>query len=156
MSTNRELRDATGEFIVSKGPYDVFATFTIGEESVGDQEAYARFSRTCKELARNRSGHVLVAWCWGYQHSGRPHFHALFRALEDDKAVQPEELQDASGWGLTEIEPCNGNGAAYYLAKKGHHWNINTACNRSRRCRRSEGCIHDIGPWPDTGALELS
>lgn len=146
------LRSETGRFIHNFGDWKWWATLTF-RDYVSRGSAMRVFRSWLRTLAKLVYRHHLrVAWGFELQDREVWHIHLL---LETPGPTSPElegpHLQ--SVWraisgicGISKIEPFDTTrGAGWYLSK-GTDWDVNVACPRTPRCRRS-GCREAPGSW---------
>jgi len=151
MSSRSQIRQASGEFIRDLYPWTYWITLTyLYSASVyqteRDLKVWLRF--VARELARD---HVPVAWVIDLQQNGRAHIHVLL-ALPPKMSPSPIRLLQSQwrylikGAGGTKCEIYNpADSAAFYMVRHDAEWEVNIACDRSPRCRRS-GCKAAPGP----------
>ncbi len=150
------LTEIESNWIHDKYPWQIFAGFDFSK-AVSGRVAFERFNGLCRELAQNRiHGHVAVSWFWGVQYWGAPYFHALFYALphvrENMEALTIGDFDGLWPWGTSKIEIFDDGRAANY-GERHKNFEINVACPRRPRCRRSKGCREAPGPWPSPASL---
>ncbi|MCP4600488.1 MAG: hypothetical protein GY847_08145 [Proteobacteria bacterium] len=154
---HRHIRQQATKFIADLEDWDIFAHFTFGDRYVSNAKAFEQFSSIGFQLAREKlNSHIRIAWAYGFQATGKIHFHALYSPIgEHKRELTPDDFDGIEMPGRTLIEPARScSTAAGYLAKPGHTWSINTLCDRSLPCRRKQDCLHDAGPWPTAGEIE--
>jgi hypothetical protein len=141
-------REAVATFTHDLAPWTHFCTLTF-RGPVSDARAEAVFRRWARQIARDVvHAHFRIAWAFGHQGNGSPHFHVLL--------ALPRGLRLAGGtrrtlvglwrWadrkaGFTDVQfyrPTRG--APWYMAR---HEDVSwaTVCSWPPRCRRwGRGC----------------
>lgn len=143
-----QYREAAAAFTRDLAPWTHFCTLTLTGR-VSDTHAETVFRRWARQIARDVARkHLRIAWAFGHQGNGTPHFHVLL--------ALPSGLRPAGGtcrtlaglwrWadrkaGFAEVQLYQPNrGASRYMA---HHEDVSwaTVCSRPPRCRRrGRGC----------------
>jgi hypothetical protein len=141
-------REAVATFTHDLAAWTHFCTLTL-RGRVSDAHADAVLRRWARQIARDVARtHIRIAWAFGHQGNGSPHFHVLL--------ALPPQLRPAGGtcktlmalwrWadrkaGFVHVERYRRNGGApRYMA---HHDDVSwaTVCSRPPRCRRrGRGC----------------
>lgn len=154
LPTLAEYREAAAAFTLDLAPWTHLCTLTF-RVRITDLHAEAVFRRWARQIARDVArSHFRIAWAFGHQGNGAPHFHALL--------ALPPGLTPAGGvcktlvglwrWAdgaarFAEVKRYRlGGGAPWYMAR---HEDVSwaTVCSWPPRCRRrGRGCR--VTSWP--------
>lgn len=164
----RPLSVATRNFLANKAPWERFVTLTFAHP-VAAVRAHGYFRDWARFLAQNvYRSHLTIAWAHGLQARRVIHFHALVAQLDQEAHVEAVQLADAwhkapgpdaalladawhEGPDVDVQEVHNADGAAAYLTRH-PSWDLNVACDRGPKCRRSR-CLLAPGPWHPSGSI---
>lgn len=143
----RTYKDEAGEWLRGLAPWTTFGTLTFSPrfEKPDYYAAHRAFKKYARDIAtRVAHNHVWVAWAYGKQKNGFPHFHVLL-AFTPALAAQPglnralEDLwfETLHATGIAQFRRFDARRrAGEYLA--GHtEIDANVACPRINICRRT-------------------
>ncbi len=148
LATLAQYQAAAAAFTLRLAPWTHFCTLTI-REWVSDAHAEAVFRRWARVIAKEVArSHLTIAWAFGHQGNGSPHFHVLAALPPDLLLTHGTREALAAHWrradrraGFADVQRYRGGeGAAWYMAR---HEDIGwaTVCSRPPRCRRpGRGC----------------
>lgn len=135
----RKLLEATVDWIVSFGAWQLFFTFTFSID-VSPDEADRRFRDYFRRAAKRIGDHFDIVFSCGRQMNGRLHFHALVkRRKKSDRRFEKYDFYGIPWKGNLKIEkPRSQRKVVEYLFREQHDtWEKNTICPRTRPCRRT-------------------
>lgn len=146
-----EVRAVASRWIAGQAQWTWWVTLTF-RTPVTSETAVKLLRRWLRAVAIELAGaHVPVAWTLEWQSSGRPHFHVLLALVAEvsgdellrlwtriDRACCARKLARADAFDSSK-------GAALYMLK-GSEWDVNVACPRPPRCRRSR-CVKAPSAW---------
>jgi hypothetical protein len=145
---------AAVEFVTKSRRWNVWASLTF-KEAPSLPKCEDAFRRWLRAIAVSVvDDHVPYFYVCDRQQRGDYHFHALLAVPIDVTAPVIRKMRrcwrDASCQaGINKIERVNDPERATRYALAGHNaWEVNVACDRRPRCRRSgSGCVEAPGSW---------
>jgi hypothetical protein len=148
---NDALRAATERFLSEAAPWEWFVSLTFARD-VSDNTALRAFREWRRGAACDvYRSHTRIGWVYAPQRSTRLHFHALLAGIDTDDAARTAAERStrlAGTWrnGSVDVLPVHeATGAAEYMlnhtdlsaADIRRGWDLDVACDRRPRCRRT-------------------
>ena len=148
-----DWRGAVGNWAEELADWNLFVTLTFSG-SISEKAGLRKFERLVRDLARDIDHHVHTVYSWGPQQREIIHLHALLGGGWGEPIfLRPADVKNRwrAGHSVVRVFERGIGGGQYILGHR--RWEVNVACPRHRRCRRSGGCVEAPGPWPSPEEL---